>query len=167
MRVTKDLSNVDLKELSRDQQYLLEICNAINAGECSVDLSLRNPGCLNHSRWLITAKWILRLHVSDKNPSKVQAMVMVRYPCLCSNVVRIKITSFFIDGARHFHQTVARSRYSQSEAQKNYWSSYNYWLIFIDFFWFLLIFCKKLLIFTEAQKNYWSTATHNLLIRKI
>ena len=48
-RLREDLSNVDRKKLSTDQQYLLEIYNGIIAGECSTDLSIQNPGCLNHS----------------------------------------------------------------------------------------------------------------------
>ena len=58
VRLTEDQSNVDHKELSTDQQYLLKICNGINAGECSINLSIRNPGCLNHFLWLTTANRI-------------------------------------------------------------------------------------------------------------
>ena len=77
VRLIEDLSNVDPKKLSTDQQYLLEICNGINAGECSIDLSIRNPGCLNHFRWLTTANRILKLYVSIKIPSeKLQALAM-------------------------------------------------------------------------------------------
>ncbi|PGH37161.1 MAG: hypothetical protein CRN43_22805 [Candidatus Nephrothrix sp. EaCA] len=70
VQLTEQLSNVDPKELSTDQRYLMEICNNIRIGECEVDLAMRNPGCLNHSRWLTTANRILRLYVSDKKPSE-------------------------------------------------------------------------------------------------
>ena len=43
VRLTEDLSNVDPKKLSTDQQYLLQMYNGINAGECSINLSIRNP----------------------------------------------------------------------------------------------------------------------------
>ena len=90
MRLTEELSNLDPKELSTDQLYLLEICNSISTGECSVDLAMRNSECLNHSRWLTTANRILRLYVSDKHPSeKLQALVMfiirVYAPMYCSS----------------------------------------------------------------------------------
>ena len=77
VRLIEDLSNMDPKKLSTAQQYLLEICNDINAGECSIGLSIQNPGCLNHSRWLTTANRILKLYVSIKIPSeKLQALAM-------------------------------------------------------------------------------------------
>ena len=53
--LTEPLSILNPKEFSTDQQYLLEICNSISNGNCTVDLASRNPGCLNHSRWLTTA----------------------------------------------------------------------------------------------------------------
>lgn len=52
VKLTEQLSNVNPKEFSTDQRYLLEMCNSISKDECSVDLAMRNPGCLNHSRWL-------------------------------------------------------------------------------------------------------------------
>ena len=41
VQLTEELSNVDPKELSTDQRYLLEMCNSISIGECSVDLAMR------------------------------------------------------------------------------------------------------------------------------
>src|SRR6218665_2787987 len=70
VQLTEQLSNVDPKELSTDQGYLMEICNTTSIGECGVDLAMRNLGCLNHSRWLTTANRILRLYVSDRKPSE-------------------------------------------------------------------------------------------------
>src|SRR6218665_186065 len=48
VQLTEQLSNMDPKELSTDQRYLMEICNSIRIGDCGVDLAMRNPGCLNH-----------------------------------------------------------------------------------------------------------------------
>jgi len=59
VQLAVQLSNVDPKEFSTDQRYLLEMCNSISKGECSIDLAMRNPGCLNHSRWLTTGNRIL------------------------------------------------------------------------------------------------------------
>ena len=94
VQLTEQLSSVDPKELSTDQRYLLEMCNSISKGECSVDLAMRNPGCLNHSRWLTTANRILRLYVSDMEPSQnlktVVTFIIRVYMIVCSNVVRHK-----------------------------------------------------------------------------
>ena len=107
---------VDPKKLSTDLQYLLKICNGINAGACSFDLSIRNQGCLNHSRWLTTANRILRLYVSIKIPSeKLQALVMFIIRVYAPIWFTIKSHSSCKDGARHFHQQVAKSRYLSQE----------------------------------------------------
>ena len=118
VRLTEDLSNVDLKELSRDQQYLLEISSSINAGECSIDLSIRNLGCLNHSRWLTTANRMLRLYDSDKNSFKLQALIMFIIRVCVPMWFAIKSYSYCKDGARHSHQIVARSRYLSQEHEQ-------------------------------------------------
>ena len=110
---------MDSKKLSTDQQCLLEICNGINAGECSIELSIRNSGCLNYSRWLTTAKKILKLYVSIKIPSeKLQALVMLIIRVFAPMWFTIKSHSSCKDGARRFHQQVASSRY-RSQEQKN------------------------------------------------
>jgi len=41
VQLTEQLSNVDMKEFRTDQRYLLEMCNSISIGECSVDLAMR------------------------------------------------------------------------------------------------------------------------------
>src|SRR6218665_830835 len=88
VQLTEQLSNVDPKELSTDQRYLMEICNSISIGECGVDLAMRNPGCLNHSRWLTTANRILRLYVSDKKTIRESEDAGdVHHSRICSNVV--------------------------------------------------------------------------------
>src|SRR6218665_1290215 len=88
VQLTEQLSNVDQKELSTDQRYLMEICNSIRIGECGVDLAMRNPGCLNHSRWLTTANRVLRLYVSDKITIRDSADAgNVHHSRICPNVV--------------------------------------------------------------------------------
>ena len=116
VRLTEDLSNVYPKKLSTDQQYLIEICNGINAGECSINLSIRNPGCLKHSQWLTKATRILKLYVSIKIPSgKLQVLVMSIICVYAPMWFAIKSHSSGEVGARHFHQQVARSRYLSQE----------------------------------------------------
>ena len=60
---------VILEELSTDLQYLWEMCEAVSKGKCSPALSKRNPGALNHSRWITTANRVLRLFVECEEPS--------------------------------------------------------------------------------------------------
>jgi len=57
-------------ELSTDQKYLYEMCLSISNGNCSIDLSRRNPGKQAHSRWLTTANRILRLYISMQSPTE-------------------------------------------------------------------------------------------------
>ncbi|VEN43556.1 unnamed protein product, partial [Callosobruchus maculatus] len=57
-------------ELSTDQKYLFDICNAISKGTVNENLSKRSPGKIVHSRWLTTANRILRLYVSTAEPSE-------------------------------------------------------------------------------------------------
>src|SRR6218665_1755822 len=118
------MSNVDPKELSTDQRYLMEICNSISIGECGVDLALRNPGCLNHSRWLTTASRIILLYVSDKKPSEnlktlVTCIIRVYAPMWFA----IKAHSSCKDGgfkygARHLHQMLVKSTYLSPKHKK-------------------------------------------------
>ena len=88
VRLTEPLSNLDPKELSTDQQYLLEICNSISNGDCSVDLASRNPGYLNHSPWLTTANRILQLYVSKSNPSD-------KFLTLVTFIIRVYAPTWF------------------------------------------------------------------------
>ena len=96
-------------------------------GECGVDLAMRNPGCLNHSRWLTTANRILRLYVSDKKPSEnlktlVTYIIRVYDPMWFA----IKTHSSCKDGARHLHQMLVKSRYINPKHKKSctsYWTN--------------------------------------------
>ncbi|GBM70647.1 hypothetical protein AVEN_206868-1 [Araneus ventricosus] len=56
------ISDIDRNLLSKDQQYLLDISNAITLRHCPEDLANRDPGPLFHSRWLTGSKLILRLY---------------------------------------------------------------------------------------------------------
>lgn len=73
LRITGNLPNISdevLKDLSKDQKYLFEICKWIESGSCSPSLKSRSPGTISHARWLTTANRILRLYVSSSYPSK-------------------------------------------------------------------------------------------------
>lgn len=60
---------VDFKELSTDQKYLWDICQATLTGECPKELERRNPGNISHARWLTLANRILRLYIATRNPT--------------------------------------------------------------------------------------------------
>ncbi|GBL84599.1 hypothetical protein AVEN_191065-1 [Araneus ventricosus] len=52
--------NINKTDLSKDQQYLLDIVRAIQTGKCAQDMAVRDPGPLSHSRWLTCAIRVLR-----------------------------------------------------------------------------------------------------------
>ena len=58
-----------MNDLSTDQQYLYEMCQAVSMGKVSEELGRRSPGALHHARWLTRANRIPRLYVSSLNPS--------------------------------------------------------------------------------------------------
>ena len=88
VQLTEQLSNVDPKELSTDQRYLVEIYNSSSIGECGVDLAMRNPSCLNHSRWLTTGNRILLLLCQrQKTIRESEDAGDVHHSRICSNVV--------------------------------------------------------------------------------
>ena len=64
------LPEMDKKDLSTDQKYLLYISKAVLSLECLPDLANRGPGTMSHSRWLTTANSILRLYVSTAEASE-------------------------------------------------------------------------------------------------
>ena len=53
--VTTEFVNIDCNDLSTDQKYLLEIYRAVSQGAVDDPIFKRDPGALNHSRWLTTA----------------------------------------------------------------------------------------------------------------
>lgn len=68
--------NVTKTDLSKDQQYLLDIYRAVKTGECAPDLAVKDPGPLSHSRWLTCANRILRLYISEVKPSDELKMLV-------------------------------------------------------------------------------------------
>ena len=41
------LQTLESKDLSSDQRYLREMCDAVDNGNCPIDIAARNPGILN------------------------------------------------------------------------------------------------------------------------
>ncbi|CAG9830028.1 unnamed protein product [Diabrotica balteata] len=64
-----DLPKNVVNELSTDQKYLYEICQAVLTGFCTPELANRQAGKMAHSRWLTTANRLLRLYEkADEQP---------------------------------------------------------------------------------------------------
>lgn len=100
------------KDLSTDQLYLYDMCEAISSGSCAENLSKKNPGKMVHSRWLTTGNRILRLYVSSLEPTEnllllVNFILRVYAPMWFT----IKTRPLCIYGAKHLHQTIRLSRY--------------------------------------------------------
>lgn len=107
------------QDLSSDQKYLFEICEAVSRGECSEDLAKKNPGKLSHSRWLTTANRLLRLYVSSDNPSE-------NLKILSEYIMRVYAPVWFYvklhpsgtHGSRHLWRLIHFSRYLPRELLK-------------------------------------------------
>lgn len=111
-RIDCVIPEVDRQVLSKDQQYLLDICKAIQLGQCPEDLSKRDPGPLSHSRWLTTANRVLRLFIGVKNPSEnliqIVHFIMKSY---MPTWFDIKISKHFTDGPKHVFKAIQTTRY--------------------------------------------------------
>ena len=71
-----NLPEHERNSLSSDEKYFLDICTAVSTGFCLPDLALRNPGKLNHARWVTKAISIMRYYVGCSEPSnKLQQIV--------------------------------------------------------------------------------------------
>ncbi|CAH0560405.1 unnamed protein product [Brassicogethes aeneus] len=109
--INNDLPEIDIKDLSTDQQYLYLLCQAIKNGNCPKNLAERNPGKLAHSRWVTTANRVLRLYVSTEYPSEslklITNFIMKLYAPMW---FKIKTKPLLQDGARHIWDMIKISR---------------------------------------------------------
>ena len=106
-----DLTSVDL---SNDQRYLYDMCQAVSSGKCSADLALRKPGPVVHSRWLTTANRLLRLYVATERPSS-NLITLVTYVIKVYGPVwfHIKVHSSCTEGCKNIWKMIEFSRYLQ------------------------------------------------------
>lgn len=112
-------SCMNSNDLSTDQKYLFDLCSAVSVGICPVDHSLRNPGLINHSRWLTTANRILRLYVATRSPSDELKTIVTFIVTVYAPVwFEIKNAPSCKDGARHVHSTILKSRYLTNDLKK-------------------------------------------------
>ena len=113
------IPEVNCNGLSADQQYLLDMCKAINAGHCSRDLEKKLPGKLSHARWLTTANRILRLYISTENPSE-ELLLLTEYTLKVYARVwfSIKMKPSCKYGGLHVLELVHFSRYLDGSIKK-------------------------------------------------
>lgn len=107
-----DIEQRIVDQLSTEQKYLFEMCQAIKSGYCAPVLANRQPGKMAHSRWVTTANRILRLYVGSSDPSEnlkilVEYIVKVYAPVWFS----IKNKPLLIDGANHVFELIFLSRW--------------------------------------------------------
>ncbi|XP_053967743.1 uncharacterized protein LOC128869586 [Anastrepha ludens] len=112
-KIECDLVQVTCRDnLSKDQKYLYDIGQAIHLGNCSSDLSLRDPGKLSHARWLTLGNRTLRLYISSEDPSEnlvhIVTFIMKVYLPMW---FQIKLNDSIADGARHVFTMIKNSRY--------------------------------------------------------
>src|SRR6218665_943235 len=111
-KIEVEFPEVTATDLSTDQQYLRDMCEAVINGHCPPALSRRDPGAMSHSRWITTANRILRSYVSSKYPSN-------NLKTLATYVVRVYAPMWFYikmnpsckDGSLYLWRTIFRSRY--------------------------------------------------------
>ncbi|GBM88836.1 hypothetical protein AVEN_121326-1 [Araneus ventricosus] len=110
------IPDIDRNLLSKDQQYLLDISNAITLGPYPEDLANWDLGPLSHSRWLTAANQVLRLYISSSYPSgNLKEMVGFILKSYMPVWFAIEKSKYFTDGPKHVFQAIQTSRYLSDE----------------------------------------------------
>ena len=90
---------------------MLEIHTAVSLGVVDDPVFKRDPGALNHSRWLTTANRLLRYYVTQANPPRnlilVAEYVMKVYAPMW---FKIKRNPSVINGAEHLREAIKKTR---------------------------------------------------------
>ncbi|KAK0040162.1 hypothetical protein Bpfe_030409 [Biomphalaria pfeifferi] len=87
-------------------------------GCCSEELARRNLGKMAHSRWLTTANRILRLYISQQNPTHSLQMLATYIMQVYTPVwFAIKSKPSCVDGTKHIWLTVHLSRSLPTEVK--------------------------------------------------
>ena len=117
--IPTELITIDCDNLSTDQKYLLEIHRATSQGRVDDPVFEREPGALNQSWWLTAANRILQFYVSQANPFTslilIAEFIMKVY---ASMWFRIKCNLSVVNGAKHLHETIQKTRRIPSEIQE-------------------------------------------------
>lgn len=112
------LPDIDSEDLSTDQRYLYEMVTGISKKSISLSLSQKDPGKLNHSRWLTTANRILRLYISIENPSE-NLKLLTKYVVTVYTFVwfNIKAKPSCRYGSIHLFNLIKASRFLPEECR--------------------------------------------------
>lgn len=101
------LSTEVIADLSRDQQYLYNIVQAIRSGTVSDDFAQQKPGPLNHSRWLTLSNRVCRLYVAESKPDAnlemITHFIVTNY---APNWFSIKCQPTCIQGPKHVYRSI-------------------------------------------------------------
>jgi hypothetical protein len=115
-KITSNLPSLsrDMKtnELSTDQRYLYEMCQAISSGICSESLAARNTGKIVQSRWVTLANNCLRKYVGTAKPTK-ELIDIVTYimRVYAPTWFTIKMNNKCVNGAANLWYLIKASRY--------------------------------------------------------
>lgn len=107
------------KDLSTDQQYLYEMCEAVSSGICSQSLAQRYPGNICHSRWLTLANSVLRLYVATLHPStELNTIVFFIMRAYAPSWFRIKMNNKCVNGTGNLFNFIEFTRYLKPKYRK-------------------------------------------------
>ena len=108
-----------LRNLSKDQAYLYNICQAIMEGHLPPDLANQEPGRLNHSRWNTLGNRFLRKYGSTRRPSKqLKQIVHAIIHFYAPSWFQIKSHPRCTDGLLNFLKMIEYSRKLENDMQK-------------------------------------------------
>ena len=109
----------DSHDLSKDQAYLYNICQAIMNGHVPEDLANQEPGPMNHSRWLTMANRIASKYVSTTRPSKtLQKLAHAVVEYYAPSWFQIKTHPNCTDGPKNILRMVHFSKKLDKDLQK-------------------------------------------------
>lgn len=116
--INVNLSVLDSRKLSKDQQYLYDICQAFNSGDCPVELSKRDPRPISYARWVTTANRTLRLYISTTKPSaNLKGIVIFILNVYAPMWFAIKTRHSCKDGSRHLWECISKTRFLPKKYQ--------------------------------------------------
>lgn len=110
--IQSEVIDITKSNLSKDQQYLLDIVRAVNTGICNPDLAAKDPGPISLSRWLTCANRVLRLYVSQPSPT-IELQTLANYIVKTYAPVWFDIKKNWTvkDGPKHILKVVKTTRY--------------------------------------------------------
>lgn len=116
IHVSRYCTDIKSLNLSTDQELLYYMCKAVSLGNVDEDLARRLPGKVSKSRWLTTAIRILRIYISETEPSEeliiLSEFVMKVYAKLWFS---IKSQWSCIMGPRHLYEMIRSTRYLRED----------------------------------------------------